>query len=46
METLKSEIERELKLLEEMIQLNLEKEKIEKQRKIVDKLLKQYTQDL
>lgn len=43
---MKEQIEKELKILQEMIQLDLSRDKIEKQRKIVDKLLKQYTKDL
>lgn len=45
MDNLRTKIEKELKLLEDMIKVDLEKEKIEKQRKIVDKLLKEYIKE-
>ena len=46
MEDLEKSIAKELKVLEEMIKLQLDKEKIDKQRKIVDKLLKEYLKDI
>ena len=46
MEDLEKNIAKELKVLEEMIKLQLDKEKIDKQRKIVDKLLKEYLKDM
>ncbi len=46
MENLKKQIQTQIELLKEMIEKNYEKEKIEKQRKILDKLLIEYTKDL
>ena len=46
MENLKKQIKTQIELLKEMIEKNYEKEKIEKQRKILDKLLIEYTKDL
>ena len=46
MENLKKQIQTQIELLKEMIEKNNEKEKIEKQRKILDKLLIEYTKDL
>jgi len=45
MEELKKEIQKQLEILNELIQQNEEKE-VEKQRKILDKLLNQYLKDL
>lgn len=45
MEKLKKEIEKQLKILNELIQQNKEKE-VEKQRKLLDKLLNQYLKDI
>ena len=42
----KQKIKETLKILEELINTNSEKEKIEKQRKKLDKLLEEYTKDL
>lgn len=46
MENLKKQIQTQIELLKEMIEKNYEKEKIEKQREILDKLLIEYTKDL
>lgn len=46
MENIKKQIQTQIELLKEMIEKNYEKEKIEKQRKILDKLLIEYTKDL
>lgn len=46
MENLKKQIQTQIELLKEMIEKNYEKKKIEKQRKILDKLLIEYTKDL
>lgn len=46
MKDLKENIKKEIEILEEMIELNIDKEKIEKQRKKLDKLLEQYLKDL
>lgn len=46
MENLKKQIQTQIEQLKEMIEKNYEKEKIEKQRKILDKLLIEYTKDL
>ena len=46
MEELKKEIENQIEILKEMIHQNKEKSEIEKQRKILDKLLIDYTKDL
>lgn len=46
MQETKQKIKETLKILEELINTNSEKEKIEKQRKKLDKLLEEYTKDL
>ena len=46
MEEMKQTIRKEIEKLEEMINSNEEKEKIEKQRKKLDKLLEEYLKDL
>ena len=46
MENLKKQIQTQIEQLKEMIEKNYEKEKIEKQRKILDKILIEYTKDL
>ena len=46
MQETKQKIKETLKILEEIINTNSEKEKIEKQRKKLDKLLEEYTKDL
>ena len=46
MKNLKENIKKELEILEEMIELNIDKEKIESQRKKLDKLLEEYLKDL
>ena len=46
MENLKKQIQTQIEQLKEMIEKNYEKEKIEKQREILDKLLIEYTKDL
>ena len=46
MNDLKENIKKELEILENMISLNKEKEKIENQRKKLDKLLEEYLKDL
>lgn len=46
MKNLKENIKKELEILEEMIELNIDKEKIESQRKKLDKLLEEYLEDL
>lgn len=46
MEELKKQIENQIEILKEMIHQNKEKTEIEKQRKILDKLLIDYTKDL
>ena len=46
MNDLKENIKKEIEILENMISLNSEREKIEKQRKKLDKLLEEYLQDL
>ena len=42
----KKQIENQIEILKEMIHQNKEKSEIEKQRKILDKLLIDYTKDL
>lgn len=42
----RKEISKELELLKDMINANIEKEKIEKQKKILDKLLNEFLKDL
>lgn len=46
MNDLKENIKKEIEILENMISLNSEREKIEKQRKKLDKLLEEYIKDL
>ena len=46
MKNLKENIKKELEILEEMIELNIDKEKIESQRKKLDKLLEEYLEGL
>ena len=46
MNDLKDNIKKELEILEKMISLNKDKEKIETQRKKLDKLLEEYLKDL
>lgn len=46
MQETKQKIKETLKILEELINTNSEKEKIEKQRKKLDELLEEYTKDL
>ena len=46
MKKLKENIKKELEILEEMIELNIDKEKIESQRKKLDKLLEEYLEGL
>lgn len=46
MNDLKENIKKEIEILENMISLNSEREKIEKQRKKLDKLLEEYLKDL
>ncbi len=46
MKNLKENIKKEIGILEEMIELNIDKEKIESQRKKLDKLLEEYLKDL
>ncbi len=46
MEELKKEIGKQLEILKEMINIGKSEKEINKQRKIVDKLLKEYIKDL
>lgn len=46
MEELKKEIGKQLEILKEMINMGKSEKEINKQRKIVDKLLKEYIKDL
>ena len=46
MEELKKEIGKQLEILKEMINIEKPEKEINKQRKIVDKLLKEYIKDL
>ncbi len=46
MEELKKQIEKQIEILKEMIHENKDKSEIEKQRKVLDKLLIEYTKDL
>ncbi len=46
MKDLKNNIKKEIEILENMINLNKEKEQIENQRKKLDKLLEEYLKDL
>ena len=46
MNDLKENIKKEIEILKNMISLNSEREKIEKQRKKLDKLLEEYLKDL
>ena len=46
MKNLKENIKKEIEILEKMIELNIDKEKIESQRKKLDKLLEEYLKDL
>ena len=46
MEELKKQIERQIEILKEMIHQNKDKSEIDKQKKILDDLLKEYTKDL
>ncbi len=46
MKDLKDNIKKEIEILENMINLNKEKEQIEKQRKKLNKLLEEYLKDL
>lgn len=46
MKDLKDNIKKEIEILENMINLNKEKEQIENQRKKLDKLLEEYLKDL
>lgn len=46
MEELRNQIEKELKVLEDMIKMDLDKNKIEKQKHILDELLSKYVKDL
>lgn len=46
MEELKKEIGKQLEILKEMINIGKPEKEINKQRKIVDKLLKEYIKDL
>ncbi len=46
MENLKDKIREQLKIIEEMIENNEEKEKIEKKRKELDEFLKEYIKNL
>ena len=46
MNDLKENIKKEIEILKNMISLNNEREKIEKQRKKLDKLLEEYLKDL
>ena len=46
MKNLKENITKEIEILEKMIELNIDKEIIESQRKKLDKLLEEYLKDL
>ena len=46
MKDLKDNIKKEIEILENMINLNKEKEQIEKKRKKLNKLLEEYLKDL